>query len=267
VEASLSERRLSGVEGGRAVEDARGKDNSAAVIVEGDREGQDAPGDVVLVGLRDVEESPAGAVDVGLAGEGDGLEDIAPVAHEGWHLVEDAAAREPVSGLAKIGGDSVVAVQPYTVIVKDLDEDVGTTRERDAGVVEIARIDYNGSAAAFGLQGTERGEEVFDGAVALEEVHVLDAAEVTVERGGEDDDGDVGAATPEVGCNLGAELTGSQVIVEDSDVDVVEEFGRLFDGGGGDALIAVLTKDGGSEMEIGWFVVQQEDTNAGRIGV
>ena len=65
MEALLSERRLSGVEGGRAVEDARGKNNSAAVIVKGDREGQDAPGDVVLVGLRDVEESPTGAGDDG----------------------------------------------------------------------------------------------------------------------------------------------------------------------------------------------------------
>ena len=88
-----------------------------------------------LAGLWDVEKAAAGAVDVGLAGVGDGAEDVAPVAHEGWHLVEDVAAGEPVAGLAKIFGGSVVAVQPVAVGVEDLDEDVGADGERDAGVV------------------------------------------------------------------------------------------------------------------------------------
>ncbi len=57
-----------------------------------------------------VEEAAAGAVDVGLAAVADGLEDLAPVAHEGGHLVEDAAAGEPVAGLAEVVGGGVVAV-------------------------------------------------------------------------------------------------------------------------------------------------------------
>ena len=235
--------------------------------MERDGKGEDAPGDVLFADPGNVEEPSASAVDVGLTGKGDGLEDVAPIAHQGGHLVEDTAAGEPVSGLAEIGGCSVVAVKPDAMVIKDLYKDVGAYRERDAGVEEVSSIDDDRSAATFGLQGTERGEEVFDGAVALEEVHVLDAAEVTVERGGEDDDGDVGAATPEVGCNLGAELTGSQVIVEDSDVDVVEEFGRLFDGGGGDALVTMLAEDGGAEMQVGRFIVQQEHAHVRRTGI
>ena len=174
-------------------------------------------------GLGMVEEAAAGAVDVGLAGVADGLEDLAPVAHEGGHLVEDAAAGEPVAGLAEVVGGGVVAVLPDAALVEDLDEDVGADGEGDAGVEEVARVDDDGSAAAFGAEGAEGGEEVFDGAVALEEMHVFDAAEVAVERGGEDDDGDVGAAAAQESGDFGAELAGAEVVVEDGDVDVVEE--------------------------------------------
>ncbi len=147
------------------------------------------------------------------------------------------------------------------MVVEDLDEDVGADGEGDAGVEEVAGVDDDGSAAAFGVEGAEGGEEIFDGAVALEEMHVFDAAEVAVERGGEDDDGDVGAAAAKEGGDLGAELAGAEVVVEDGDVDAVEELGGLFDGGGGDALVAVLAEDGGAEVEIGGFVVEQEDAH------
>ncbi len=96
--------------------------------------------------------------------------------------------------------------------------------------------------------------------MALEQVHVFDAAEVAVERGGEDDDGDVRAAAAKESGDFGAELAGAEVVVEDGDVDVVEELGGLFDGGGGDALVAVLAEDGGAEMEVGRLVVEQQDT-------
>ena len=65
--------------------------------MESDRKGEDAPGDVVLAGFGSVQEPSASAVDVCLASKGDGLENIAPVTHKGGHLVEDAAAREPIS--------------------------------------------------------------------------------------------------------------------------------------------------------------------------
>lgn len=152
------------------------------------------------------------------------------------------------------------------MIVKDLDENVRADGHADAGVEEVASVDDDWSATAFGLQRTECGEEVFDGAVTLEKVHVFDTAEITIECGGDDDDGDMRATAAEVGGNIGTELAGSEVIVEDGDVDVVEELSGLFDGGRRNALIAVLTEDGGAEMEIGWFVVEQEDTNVGRTG-
>ena len=94
--------------------------------------------------------------------------------------------------------------------------------------------------------------------MALEQVHVLDAAEVAVERGGHDDDGDLGAAPAQIGGDFGAELAGAEVVVEDGDVDLVEELGGFFDGGGGNACVAVLAQDGGAEMQIGWFVVEQQ---------
>src|ERR1700722_5076292 len=97
-------------------------------------------------------------------------------------------------------------------------------------------------------------------------MHVFDASEITVECGREDDDGDVGAGAAEIGRDFSAELTGSEVVVEDGDVYVVEELGRFFDGGGRDALVAMLPKDGCAEMQVGWFVIKQEDADIGRTG-
>lgn len=88
----------SDAEGG-TLKDARGKNDSAASVVEGDGKGKDAPGDILFVGLGVVEQTSACAVDVGFAGKGDGLKDVAPIAHKGRHLIEDASAGEPVPGL------------------------------------------------------------------------------------------------------------------------------------------------------------------------
>ncbi len=103
--------------------------------------------------------------------------------------------------------------------------------------------------------------------MAFEQVHVFDAAKVTIQRCGENDDGNVRAAAAEKRGDFGAELAGSEVVVEDSDVDIVEEVCGFFDSGGGDALIAMLTQDGGAEVEIGGFVVEQQNTHGLRVSV
>jgi len=48
------------------------------------------------------------AVDVSLAREADGLDDVAPVAQEGGHLLMDIAADEPVAGLLEVVGGGIV---------------------------------------------------------------------------------------------------------------------------------------------------------------
>jgi hypothetical protein len=90
-------------------------------------------------------------------------------------------------------------------------------------------------------------------------MHVFDPAEEAVQRGGEDDDRNVGTAATEEGGDFGAELSGAEVIVEDSDVDVVEEFGCLFDGGGGYALVSMLAEDSRAEMQVIGLVVEKEN--------
>jgi hypothetical protein len=97
--------------------------------------------------------------------------------------------------------------------------------------------------------------------VAFEEVHVFDTSEEAVERGGEDDDGNVGAAAAKERGDFGAKLAGAEVVVEDGDVDVVEELDGLVNAGGRDTLITMLAKDGGAEMEIGGFVVEQKNSH------
>jgi hypothetical protein len=92
-------------------------------------------------------------------------------------------------------------------------------------------------------------------------VHVLNAAEEAVEGSGEDDDGNVGAAAAKKRGDFGAELAGAEMIVEDGDVDVVEMLDGLIDGGGGNTLVSVLAEDGGAEVEIAGFVIEQENAH------
>ena len=139
--------------GDGAGENAGGEDHAAAIVVEGNGEGEDAPGVVLLLGFRRVEEAPGGTVNIGLAGEGDGLENVAPVAHECGHLIEDAAAGEPVARLPEVGGGGVVAVEPDAVVVEYLDEDVGADGEGDARVEEVAGVYYYGRAAPLCFEG------------------------------------------------------------------------------------------------------------------
>ena len=56
------------------------------------------------------------------------------------------------------------------------------------------------------------------------------------------------------------------MVVEDGDVDAVEVLVGLLDGGGGDALVAVLAQDGGTEMKVCRVIVEQQDANRGEGG-
>jgi hypothetical protein len=147
------------------------------------------------------------------------------------------------------------------VVVEDLDEDIGADGHGDTGVEEVAGVDHDGGATAFGFERAKGSEEIIDRTVALEKVHIFDAAEEAVERCREDDDGNVGASAAEEGSHFGSKLARSEMVVEDGNVDFVEELGRLFDGRGGDAVVPVLTQDGGAEMQVCRFVVEKKDTD------
>jgi hypothetical protein len=92
----------------------------------------------------------------------DGLDDLAPIAHERVELLKDAAAYEPVARLAEVFGGGVVAVLPDPVLVEDLDENVGADGERETGVKEVASVNDDGGAAAFCAEGAESVEEILD---------------------------------------------------------------------------------------------------------
>jgi hypothetical protein len=94
-------------------------------------------------------------------------------------------------------------------------------------------------------------------------MHVFNAAEEAVEGGGEDDDGNVGAPASKQSGDFGSELTCAEVVVENGDVDVVEELGCFLDCGGRDALISMLPKNGGTEMQVAGLIVKQEDAHGG----
>ena len=220
-----------GEEVGCALEDAGGEHGAGAVVVERDGEGEDAPGELW---------PPGSAGRTGRGGCGRCRSRAfrqrsgGPRANrrERGELLEEAAANEPVARLAEVFGGGVVAVDPVAGGVEDLDQNVGADGQRDAGVEEVARVHDDAGTAAAGLEGAKRGEQIVDGAVALEQVHVFHSAEVAFERGGHDDDGDVGAAAAQQGGDFGAELPGAEMVIEDRDVNLIEELGGLFDGGG-----------------------------------
>jgi len=163
--------------------------------------------------------------------------------------------------MAEILGSGVVAVEPDATVIEYLDEDIGADREGYAGVEEVAGVDDNRSAAMFGFESAESSEEIFDRAVALEQMHVFGATEEAVECCGENDDGNVGTAAAQKIGNFGAELSSPEMVVKHGYIRAVEEFSRLFDGGGGKAVITVLPQDGRAEEEIIRFIVQQKDAN------
>jgi hypothetical protein len=207
-----------------------------------------------------IEEAAASAVDVGLAAVANGLNNLPPVAHLRLKFVEDAAADEPVAGMVEVFGGGVVAVLPDAMLVEDLHENVGADGEREARVEEVARVDNDGSTAAFCTKGAEGIEEIVDGTVTLEEMHVLDAAEETIECGGENDDGNVWTASAEKRGYLGSELALAEMVVEDCNVDVVEVLDRFVDGSGGYTLVAMLAEDDSAEMKIIGLVVKKKNT-------
>ncbi len=135
------------------------------------------------------------------------------------HLGEEIAAGKPVARVAEVFGRGLVHVEPGAFAVDDLQEHIRSHGEADAGVEEVAGVDDDGRAAALGLQRAQGVDEIVDGAVALEQMHVRGAAELMVERGREDDDGDLGPAGAQAGGDGGAELAGAEVVVEHGDVD------------------------------------------------
>ena len=96
-------------------------------------------------------ESTTSAVDIGLASEGDRLKYVPPVAHERWHLVEDATAGKPVPGLAQVVSGGVVAILPDTMIIEDLHKDISADGKRNTRVEEVAGIDDNRGTTTLGL--------------------------------------------------------------------------------------------------------------------
>ncbi len=70
-------------------------------------------------------------------------------------------------GWPRYSAHAVVAVLPGAVLVEDLDEHIGADGHGDAGVEEVACVDDDGCAAAFGFERAEGVEEVFDRAVTF----------------------------------------------------------------------------------------------------
>ena len=59
-------------------------------------------------------------------------------------------------------------------------------------------------------------------------------------------------------------LAGAEVVVENGDVDLVEELGGFFGGGGRERGVAVLTQNGAAKMQIDRIVVEQQNRHARR---
>ena len=97
--------------------------------------------------------------------------------------------------------------------------------------------------------------------MALEQMHILYAAKVPVQRRRKNDDRNMRAPATKQSSDLGAELAGSKVIVENGNVDSIKVLRSLLDGRGRNALIAVLAQDRGAQMQVAGLVIKQQDAH------
>ncbi len=104
-------------------------------------------------------------------------------------------------------------------------EDVRTDGEGDARVEEVAGVHDDGGAAAT-APGTsaEGGEQIVDGAMTFQQVHVLNSAEVAGEGCGHMIMmGTSGLCLRSLMGDLGAELARAEMVVEHGDVNLVQK--------------------------------------------
>jgi len=225
-----------------------------------DGEGDDAPDPFLALGGK-VQKAAVGAVDVGFAGEGDVFENLAPVSGKFREDFEHVVFWKPAAVVAEDLRAKFVDINPIALRVENFEDDAIAYGHLDSRIKKVTSVDDDRFAAALGLKAAERIDHVVDGAVALEQVHVLDAAETTLERGGEDDDGDFGAQCAKAGGDFCAEFAGAEMVVEDSYINFVKMFFSLGDSGAGDSFVAVHAQDGGAQDEIFGMVVKQQDTD------
>lgn len=253
----MGNRTVGGIsEGTFAFKDAGGEYHPSLTVVKGNGKDEDIP-DPLGSFSGQVEESAIGAIDIGLAGFGNGADDISPSRIEIGHFHEDISTGEPVAGMLEEVCAGFVDVLPVSAGIEDLENDVFGDGHVDAGIEEVACVDYDGLAAALCFEGAEGGDEVVNGAVSLEQVHVFDTAEASFEGGGEDDDGHLRALLAERCGDLSAKFACSQVVIEYGDIDLVEEGLRLFDGSGSLGMIAEFAQDGRAQQEVFRVVIEQ----------
>ncbi len=61
--------------------------------------------------------------------------------------------------------------------------------------------------------------------------------------------------------DLGAEFSGAEMIVEHSDVDVVEHLFGFFNGARGLGEISILAQDGGAQQQAVDVIIEQQNAN------
>ncbi len=208
-----------------------------------------------------VHQAPEGPVDVGFPRRRDPGDDLAPVRGELRHLVEHVFAAEPVARALQQARAGLVHVLPVAPGVQHFEHHVVAHRHVDARVEEVARIHHHRLARALGPERTQRRHQIVDRAVALEQVHVLGAAEAPLQGGRQDDDGHLRAGLPQLLRDFGTELARAQVVVQHRHVDRVQKGQRFFDGGGRFGLVAVLVQDGRAQQEVVDLVVEEQHLN------
>ena len=113
----------------------------------------------------------------------------------------------------------------------------------------------------FGFKRTQGGDQIVDRAVTFEQVHVFHPTEAPLQGGGKNNDRHFRPAPAKDTGHFRTELTCSQMVVEDSDIDFVEQLLRLGDGAGGIGQVTVLTQYGGAKQQVFRIIIEQQHTN------
>src|SRR5579871_544260 len=238
----------------------RGQNHTIAVVVQFEREDQDVP--VPAVGLRrQMRQSAKAPVYISLARIGYGADDVSPLGAEFRKFVEHVLPLEPVFLLLVQPRKVLVGVEPVPIAVENLQHYVVAHGHGYARVEEVPCIHHHRLAPALGLERMEGRQQVIDRAVAFQQVHVFNPAELPFECGRENDNGNLRALVPKRLRDFRAEFPRAQMVVENGYIDVFQVNFSFFDRSAGDCFITLPAKDSRAEDEVVLPVIQQQYPN------
>src|SRR5260370_14724276 len=201
------------------------------------------------------------AVNVSLARIGDGANVLRPLRADLREFLEQIFPWKPLPFLFKQCRAGIVDVLPVALAIHDLDHHVVSHGHADARIVKVTRIHHHWLSALLGLEGAQRRQHVLHRAVSLKQMHVFNAPELALQRGGKNDNRDLGTRLSQLFGYVSPEFPRTQMVVEHGNINCLELLFGGFDGRGSQHLVTFFTQDRGPQNQVFFAIVEQKYAN------